>query len=190
LSRKVKVRAKPDPYLTGIEEAGKRQAQAHASVCLLSIDPGINGTGWALWRNQTLKKAGIIRVAKRGMDWREKSLEVAREVSVLVATHRVAAVACEYPEYMQSQKGEMVARRGDLVKLAFLTGVIAGRCCPLDAAMVPVHMWKGQLSKENVERRIRRILTREEGYDICGLLDLKSHMWDAVGVGLFMQGRF
>ena len=80
----------------------------------------------------------------------------------------------------------MVAKRGDLVTLSFFIGFLAGRLAPVPFIPIEVNRWKGQLSKKNVEQRIKNKL----GEQVCDTLGIKTHAWDAVGIGLYCKGYF
>lgn len=155
---------------------------------LCAVDPGINGTGIALWcPGDDLYPFGTdVLNAPRKLTWWRKALYLADAVADVVDEHRdIAILVCECPQFFASAGGEMVAGRGDLVKLAIAVGCIAGRVesntRSCEFFPVEVNDWKGQLSKENVERRIRRKLP---------LGEYTSHAWDAVGIGLFARGDF
>lgn len=152
----------------------------------LSVDPGLGGTGLACWIDGELIRTEVIIAHNRKADFTDRAESIAQQVRVIAVNHGAESIACEYPEYFaNSASGEMVARRGDLLKLTFLVGVIAGRCAPVDFVAVPVGVWKGQVSKDTIERRIRRRL----GDSLCRSMGIRTHAWDAVGVGLYMQGR-
>lgn len=80
----------------------------------------------------------------------------------------------------------MVAGRGDLVTLSFFIGYLAGRICPIPFIPVEINKWKGQLSKKNVTDRIKNKLTKK----VCKTLEIRTHAWDAVGIGLWAKGHF
>lgn len=147
----------------------------------MSIDPGLQGTGWALWHERTAIAAGIVRARVQGTV-PLRAWDIALQIQSLTVTHSASFTACEWPRLMS----EVTARRGDLVKLTFVVGVLCGATAPLPFLQVEVAAWKGQLSKAITEKRIRRFL----GDDTCEKLKLKSHMWDAVGIGLYLIGRF
>lgn len=158
----------------------------------LSMDPGVNGTGYAVWRAGSYwdvleppVSTGII-TAHTSTSWDQRARQIVQGLSerVLVRYSGWDFMYLEYPEFFDSGGGQMVARRGDLVKLAVLTGALWGYFGVDRARLIPVHEWKGQLPKSVVSARIRRLL----GRDACR--DFQSHVWDAVGVGLFAKGHF
>jgi Holliday junction resolvasome RuvABC endonuclease subunit len=152
----------------------------------MSIDPGIAGTGWALWRPQKddPQKYGSISVHNK-TQWNQRAVEVAERVGAVAVRNSVEVAYVEEPAFMQSAGGQVTAASGSLVKLAFTVGCICSRLesLEIDAILVPVRDWKGQLSKETVEDRLRRIFPN--------LADLKAptHVFDAIGIGLHAMGR-
>lgn len=94
-------------------------------------------------------------------------------------------VFIEFPEYFASSGGRAVAVKGDLVKLAYCVGQLAhemGDCSEIH--LLPVREWKGQAPKGVVERQVR-----EELKGCTVLKQAKSDMWDALGMGLWVQER-
>lgn len=151
----------------------------------LAIDPGLQGTGWAVFYGVHPMRCGVIRVRKP-VDFHARSSEIARELAEIAVESYIGQVYIEYPSFFDSARGHMVARRGDLLKLCYLVGVISGRLGPTATELVPVAQWKGQLPKEVVESRIRKTL----GNSIVKRLGIRTHAWDAVGIGLYKHGRF
>ena len=153
---------------------------------MLSVDPGLQGTGWALWDHTgCLIKVGVITPSQTKPLF-SRCRWIANKLQEIEFDNKDFLVVCEYPKFFDSAMGQMVARRGDLVKLATLIGVIAGRCKSSSFMPVGVNEWKGTLPKTVVERRIRAIIGEKK----CVRLGIKTHAWDAVGIGLYKQGRF
>lgn len=152
---------------------------------MISIDPGLNGTGWAIWKKGNFLVTGIICPPKK-YEWFDRARMITRDLSILVNDNGIENMHIEYPAYFGSVGGRMVAGGGGLVKLAFLTGMICGRAVDLDLKinLVEVNKWKGQLPKKIVEARIKKILGKRT------TKDFKTHIYDAVGIGLWAQGRF
>lgn len=173
----------------------------------VSCDPGITGTGLALWHSKTweqpvapietlnlypkrLTGAGsdFFPIGSRAPEtrWLPKAHSVSSQVHEYLESFKPTHFYCEQPEFFANETGQMVATTGDLIKLVFVVGCFARSCWELGIEFVPIPVkkWKGQLSKEIVERRIRK--------DIPGVetMEIKSHSWDAVGIGLFAKGFF
>lgn len=132
----------------------------------LSIDPGKSATGWALWSAES----GTFhsRVLACGLHEPPPAYEVVIEMPQTYPTSPVPTQ--------------------DLITLAFLAGRYIGDpegpmswCFP--------HDWKGNVSKEVCERRIRRRLLSEELRIVeeCEKLvpaRFMNNVWDAIGIGL------
>jgi Holliday junction resolvasome RuvABC endonuclease subunit len=153
---------------------------------LLSIDPGLDGTGWALWdENWELGPHVSNAVPSKGhMEWNERAHYIATYLSELAKKETPCQVASEYPAFFQSAGGQTTAASGALVKLTYLVGCIGMAMYDLgyDLQLVSPTAWKGQLPKTVVEGRIRKIFpgwqpTRKA-----------SHEWDAVGIGAYALG--
>lgn len=151
----------------------------------VAVDPGLRGTGWAAFRGGKLVAAGVL-FCNSPAPFQERAFVLARAVRDRSALYYSSRVVCEYPKFFGSAGGHMVAASGDLLKLTFLVGAIGGACIPLPFIPIGVNDWKGQLPKEVVEERINR------RYGIPKMRDLgvKSHAYDAVGIGLYYLREF
>ncbi len=156
----------------------------------LSIDPGLSGTGWAEWSGPgKLTAAGVIYPNSETSDiWSEKAENITDRL--LMATKRfgkrtVHNVYIEMPQQMTNIRG-LAAQGGAVYKLAFLVGYIARAYYPASVHPVLVSEWKGQLPKNVVEHRIIKKL----GTDLCAKLNIRTHAWDAVGIGLWAGGKW
>jgi len=150
---------------------------------LMTVDPGISGSAYAVWNNKwQLVEAQNLYPSSEADSWEDACVSLSEKVAQLTIRHEVTVGAIEYPAYFASVSGEMVAKKGDLLKLTFLVGMLY--CQFVECTLVPVREWLGQLPKEVVEGRIRRIL----GAEACK--DFKSHTWYAVGIGLYLKGDF
>lgn len=154
---------------------------------VLSIDPGTSGCGWAIWditrrKNWELLRYGVfVPVKLRGNDtndlqrWQYEAEQVSETVAGI-------GKYCEsmYVEYPSVFGGGVAAQSGAIVKLATLVGMIMGGFQG-ESILVPVVNWKGQLPKEIVAKRVKKILPNCKA---------ESHAIDAIGIGLYLQGRF
>lgn len=168
---------------------------------IMAVDPGVN-VGWAVWKRQKLR-LGIAPTAtgvidsppqKRGRKtdditaYCDKLRSVARAFDEALSNYPdTTVVFCEWPQYWSDSKmGQAAASEGNLVKLAFSVGWIAAVCDKYGAEFRPVEVnrWKGQLRKREVIRRIKILL----GKRTCK--GIRTHAWDAVGVGLWALDKF
>jgi len=162
-------------------------------VQILSIDPGVAGTGVAVWSRIAWghgKPTDVFNLYPRkdaGRDFTSKTCSLLKRLEESVDLKEVTEVWCEMPEFFQSAGGMMVASSGDLSKLTFMVGALAGHLWKYGIVFKTVcpTVWKGQLTKDMVIRKIQHIIP-----DIEKSMDPKSHSWDAIGIGLWAQNRF
>jgi hypothetical protein len=185
------------------EEWKKRLARQKKESSLvmvnLSIDPGIMGTGVAVWNafshkwDQPVSPLACWNIlpSKGEREWLEKAACISSQIGGYIHNlqregRTIACLYCEFPEFQDSVTGNASVRKGDLFKLCFLIGAIAEICWNNDIAFEPVKVseWKGQLPKKTVIKRIKEI--------IPGVIELGpvSHSWDAIGLGLYKKGCF
>lgn len=156
----------------------------------VSIDAGLNGCGLAAWSlrqwGEVCPPLAIRNVYARSGSWDERAYELVVKVLEFLSGYAAGTVFIEYPEFMpDSVKGWTAAAKGDLLKLTFLVGALAQalQAAGWRVVLVPVHIWKGQLSKKIVEARIKREIPE------VIRLNPKSHSWDSIGIGLYAKGR-
>lgn len=145
----------------------------------LTIDPGLSGTGYAVWdEDWNLLSNGVVNGGNK-----KKGYQIISELSKKLKdyTFYIAKVFIELPAKFSGAKGEMVANQGGLVKLSMFAGSLEQKFLDMgyDVVMVPVIKWKGQLPKEVVIKRIKRLLPKAQA---------TSHDWDAIGIGLYLKG--
>ena len=145
----------------------------------ITIDPGATGSGWAVWdMNWKLLRNGVIN-PPRELEWETKAYYVVARLGDLVELFGCVEGYIEYPAFFQTHGASGVASSGALVKLAWFVGLCCGALLPCTIKLVTVGQWKGQLPKEVVKGRIKRILPKVKA---------TSHDWDAIGIGLYLKG--
>lgn len=139
----------------------------------LTIDPGITGTGWAQWdKDWNLKRWGVYKPRQTSTTKKEEIVDFIKQKAP-----GLSKVWVEEPEFFQSKGGMVTARSGALVKLTVLVGMIIQAT---GATPIKVRDWKGNLPKDVVIKRIHKITGQW----------FLSHDADAVGIGLYISGRF
>jgi len=155
---------------------------------VLAVDPGVGGTGWALFINDELKQVGCCSPKSPRASWVKRQADVVRQLSLCVNTSVTGTLVIECPELQTSAKGWASARRGDLVKLALITGAIVHVFHSWDIELVTPFQWKGVLPK-----RITMSVVREEiptaVQQRLRLSAYPDHTWDAVAIGLWFLDR-
>ena len=157
---------------------------------MLSIDPGLNGTGVVYWFQGKPKRAQVLYPLTSQKDNRQslsddvlvqRARSVARRVIDFTnhSTKRVYVVI-EFPEFQEGLRGMTARRTGSLDKLSFLVGVMVGEFPHRWVVSLPfVREWKGQLPKDVVIRRMER----RYGKIVCAAMGVRTHAWDALGIG-------
>lgn len=161
---------------------------------MISIDPSIHSCGVALWRVEDLKRpprrpatpTSVHLLTAREVEWQASAAKIAEQFAALLQSKQVdptkCLVYCEQPQYLPSKFHTTAT--GGLVKMAHLCGLLSGVCPKF--GYVEISRWKGNLSKDMVESRIKKYY---EGKPLLWK-QWKKDMWDAVGIGLYVQGEF
>jgi len=169
----------------------------------ISIDPGVTGTGLAIWdlhprewkRSVAPVDVRVYTPSKKFKLFQDKAKEICDHVYSTCTGHGIGMeghggvrMYCEYPEFRNTAAGQAVAATGSLSKLSYMCGVLGGLCWYMKTEFIPIPVsrWKGQLPKEIVKKRIIKRL----GRTTCRQLNIRTHGWDAVGVGLYAKGFF
>lgn len=162
---------------------------------VLTIDPGLGGTGWASWEASSWEKlckpvaSGAIEVASCDLkrDWWWRMDWLCDQMMGVVFQEKTNAYFIEQPQYMPGGVGITAAERGDLIKLAMLAGGICSRISYNHASTpwfpVPVSEWKGQLAKDICADRASRKLN-------MSFKGKTTHEADAIALGLYCKGFF
>lgn len=153
-------------------------------MSIVTVDPGLTGTGWAVWdKNWELIDHGVIKAKSNLTPQQDRKQILSSRLHTQIAIFSPEIMYIEYPAKFSSVKGDMVAGRGDLVKLAQLVGYFHAyfNAKGLRTLDVTVNEWKGQMPKEAVMRRIKRLLPKVRPH---------SHDYDAIGLGLYLKGVF
>lgn len=157
---------------------------------MLSIDPGLNGTGIVYWLDATPLRAAVLHplnsVVRATIKNAETDLAVrARSLAQRVCTFpprsgRAHSVVIEFPEHHESFKGRTARTTGSIDRLTFFIGVLVGTLPPhWRVILVRVRDWKGQLPKDVVTAR----MIKRYGPDMAATLRIRAHAWDALGIG-------
>lgn len=158
----------------------------------LFIDPGINGTGWAFFRDMELSYHGVVR-SKLKLHGKSAWISHSSYISVQVKAIATAMsehekglmVHIEFPSlWTTSSKSRTSAEKGDLFKLAYLCGCLANAVEQIPSfkklRLMSPSQWKGQLPKRVVESRVVKAFPY--------LPKLRDHEVDAIGMGLAFVG--
>lgn len=157
-------------------------------INVLTVDAGIVGTGWCFWEDIAGKPNAYGVINPPSKQWQEKAHLIAEEIDIVCGMYQVHSVVIEFPSVWNTAKSEASAHKGDLFKLTYLIGLIAGivqkRTMQYNPDIeIPLlvfpYQWKGQLNKDIVIERIQKKLG----------IAVFSHDADAIGMGLGLTGR-
>jgi Holliday junction resolvasome RuvABC endonuclease subunit len=156
---------------------------------LMAIDPGLTGTGIAIWDTLDATPCFVTILTSRfarSNDWIDRVHRIAIQVEGLVDHYKVREVVCEMMEMHQSARAQMMWKAGDFQRTLFLIGAFYGITEPWNVqfSVTPPSQWKGQLPKSVTINRVRKLL----GARTCRDLAIEKHAWDAVGIGLWHRG--
>ena len=146
----------------------------------ISIDPGVSGTGYAIWTDDgVLKEWGNIYPDAADQTFDTRARSITKKLRVIALRCKISDCYIELPALHSSEGGAVTARSGALVKLAFMVGMVYSMF--QKSHLIPVADWKGSLPKEVVASRVRKQFPGKA---------IVNHSVDAVGIGLYVTGRF
>ena len=132
---------------------------------LVSIDPGVAYYAEATWVGRSLDTARLVK-----------------NTDPVVWSVNAFVIESQYLD----RRG--AARTDDVIALAQAAGRIAANYP--DARWVLPGLWKGGVPKSAHQKRIRAVLTSEEGDKLAGMnKGTLKQVLDAIGLGLWALGR-
>lgn len=159
---------------------------------ILAKDPGISGTGLSIWEMKDWEKlvppiACTNIYAQPGIDeWWIKCSSIWNKIESFIQPYhsggnRIILCFSELPKSFDSTYGQAAAKEGSIVKLSVFIGycLYGFHRLEIPVSYVDVNDWKGQLSKDLVEKRVDRLFPD---------LTISSHSYDSVGIGLYSKG--
>ena len=152
----------------------------------MTVDPGLTGSGWIFWQGQRILGHGVIKSPRpRDSYWVHRAFDVADMLCIAADQCKPMEIICEEPKFMgSSARGRASAGSGSLVRLSMMVGILMAKLDPMiEFTLLDVNDWKGNMDKDAVAKRVRRIMGDAAE-------DLKDHELDAAGMGLHYQGRF
>ena len=159
---------------------------------VLSVDPGLVATGWAVFEDATLIGAGII-TPEKGREGPARSASIAQQLhwTSTVNVHRPDYLVIEIPQiYRQSRsKGDP----DDLLRLAILVGEIEAVFTGVPKVEVRPRAWKGTLPKKKMPEYLvhkrNALALGPNGRYAASLRNvprsLAHNLADAVGIGIW-----
>lgn len=176
---------------------------------IISIDPGRN-TGWCVFDGGVYRGSGVVRSASK--HWSQVSRDIGRAITMVCREYGLlegpkTQLVIEMAQMFNTATSYASIRRGDLLNLIYLTGVICGTVqnkLACDPKLVTPMEWKGQLPKDVVITRLKDLIGNSEGevtthaarfqrwdsFDMLGRPQIRDHEADAIGLGLWYMGLF
>ena len=143
----------------------------------ISLDPGLEGTGWAIWLGDQFKESGVIK--PHGKTWEEKLRYVIGDLKHDL-DDRVCMLYYELPFIALDGVAGISAKKQDVIKLTMLAGAITTLF--QESYPVPVIRWKGNMPKKLSMDRVKAWMSKN-GYSFA---TKTSHENDAIGIGLYV----
>lgn len=188
-----------------------RQSKATDTDIALTIDPGVNNLGIAVWRAVSMYNAWASRSHRNRMlpelldaftidasianlPWSERVANLVEQLDETLVEReaRVVSVSVEFPVLFRGAVGHSAAARGDAFHLAYCCGMLGelGRRLDADVQMYPVNEWIGQLPKLQTHDRVQRLCRAFVPSAERFVRGKGTHHWDAVGLGFFVMGMW
>ena len=148
----------------------------------ISVDPGISGTGVAVWDDDKQVPTWVVPMKHKTKD--EYMAHFNKLFNLKVITHCV----CENATYFQGDdRGEVTLRSGKLIKLAQFIGGIQEVCRAnhVTVELVTPQKWKGQLPKRIT---IKKVMQHWPSVPFNPKKESDSHMFDAIAIGMWKLG--
>lgn len=162
---------------------------------LVAFDPGLRGTGVAVFKDGMLTRCAYVKspnLRGRGAKaWRDMGLAVATWVfEGSPWSSNPAEVAHEQMQVYRAglQKGNP----NDLLELSGVCGWAAALLEPESVVSYLPRKWKGQVPKDVHHRRIKAEMSEVEHDALHAAkcpASLQHNILDAIGIGLFHLGR-
>lgn len=155
---------------------------------MVTIDPGINCAGLAVWEDSQLIAAMSIRISKKGHVL-DRATRMGEQLVFHAGEWTLEKLLIEWPKvYDSRQAGKVKGQRpSDLLPLCAVCGTVAPAFREVE--IVEPFTWKGHITKAVTKARILkpgRLSVAERACFKNGPFD----MYDAIGIGLWHHGRF
>jgi hypothetical protein len=152
-------------------------------MLILAVDPSVKNVGFAL----TCGNGKIVTCLHHPLEiprnnpLRLQSIagDILNRLHLLLAIYqykKITHLVIEYPQFENSVRGEVAARQGYTLDLAYVCGEIV-RYCALHTSNVRLPtplQWKGNRPKKATELEVQKkfgmLQISEHEYDACGLL--------------------
>ncbi len=159
-----------------------------SSNFLISVDPSLTCTGWALWDLSTKRLMDVGYTGTKSGQPTGERIRIAGSFPVL-QRKQVTELVIEWPQiYGGRSKGDP----NDLLLLAAVTGVVINTYLDAEVTLLKPREWKGQTPKDIQNTRDFAKLTAQEQALVNDKQISKTklnNVLDAVGIGLHYLSR-
>lgn len=144
-------------------------------MIVVSIDPSINFTGFAIHSDNKLVSHELLIPNKCDEDYVQKSRTIYSLIkSIYDDIDTTKKLVLETPEYWKVS-GHAARESGSVFKLTFLCGMIS--TIDENIVITTPSGWKGQMSKDVVNNRLRSV------YPEVNIEKTNHNIVDAIGIG-------
>jgi hypothetical protein len=160
---------------------------------LMTVDTGLH-TGISFW-SWGYENPNVMDLETYSVNVSRKDLTLYMKMDTLLSdwysilrSNSPGYVYLEGQEmWSQSAKSFASTAAGNLFTLSYITGAFAGYCIKdkIPFQIIPARKWKGQLSKQATELRVRSAL---KFYSDEELPLYSDHIIDSIGMGLSLMG--
>lgn len=161
---------------------------ALANTRWISVDPGTQGIGIAVWDGNRLAHSNSYS-GRQSDNWLERSLSAVSKMHVPSSSEIYRGIDYLFFELPFTANNASTAKQ-DVVKLCISAGIVINKFYSLNRTLpvpIPVQEWKGQLKKQESTRRIKNMMAEVmPDYQTTTKAD---HELDAIGLGLHIIGR-
>jgi hypothetical protein len=154
---------------------------------IASIDPGINRSGLAIFRQDKLLYATYVTGAGKGNPLAERVREMAFKLANQISAYTVNTIVTECPQIYPGKTAKGSDPTNDLIPLAQIGAWLSGYLPKLYWEQVYPREWKSQVEKKAMNERIIERLSAEERGQIQGAI--YHDTIDAIGIGLHYLNR-
>jgi len=145
---------------------------------IITIDPSINFTGYAIYNDTKLNNYGLLNPKLNNTfneEYIDKSFSIFSQIKSKYKKEKIDKIILEVPEHF-GVSGYLARESGSIFKLTFLCGMI---CSLKEVITVPPRGWKGQLPKHVMRNRFIKKFPQLD------IENINHNVLDAIGIGIW-----
>ena len=159
---------------------------------ILSIDPGIRGTGVGLFSRSELVASNWVKNPETSGQGPWQCWTMSKHVLSWLQTYwdrKLNELVLEWPQVYPTSKGDPNDLFGLAGVGAALTALLMAEGHPIKVTYYKPREWKGQLEKDVMGDRVKGRLSSLELSQVPDFGGLTHNILDAIGIGLHHIGR-